>query len=50
MQRTRNGQAHDPQFVVLCNRSIERLREYTDAMDRAQERAPRAQRGRVIRC
>jgi hypothetical protein len=38
IRRARNALPDDLQFAVLCNRSMERLREYVDVMARA--RAP----------
>jgi hypothetical protein len=36
IRRARNALPNDLQFAVLCNRSMERLREYVDVMARAR--------------
>lgn len=46
IQRARTAQAHNRQFVALCNRSIERLREYANVMARTQDCARQARLGR----
>ena len=36
IRRARNAWPDDSQFVLLCNRTMERLREYVDVMSRVQ--------------
>lgn len=38
IRKARNAWPDDSQFAVLCNRTMERLREYVDVMDRTQAR------------
>ena len=36
IRRARNAWPDDSQFALLCNRTMERLREYVDVMSRVQ--------------
>ena len=36
IRKARNAWPDDSQFALLCNRTMDRLREYVDAMSRAQ--------------
>ena len=38
IRRARNAWPDNSQFALLCNRTMERLREYVDVMDRTQAR------------